>query len=165
MRGQLKWRTSSPKITRFICARFELDVRSQDSADAAIHRIVGENKRLDVVIHNAGHMVFGPAGAFMPEQLAELYDINVLSTQRVNRAVLPQLRSRGMVCWYGFQGAVQEEELRRIWHHISPRRRVWMPWPWSTPGVDSLRHRDLHHCSGRIHWRHESLCACRLSLK
>jgi hypothetical protein len=31
-------------------------------------------------------MVFGPAEAFTPEQLAELYDINVLSTQRVNRA-------------------------------------------------------------------------------
>ena len=31
-------------------------------------------------IHNAGHMVFGPAEAFTPEQLAELYDINVLST-------------------------------------------------------------------------------------
>ena len=33
-------------------------------------------------MHNAGHMVFGPAEAFTPEQLAELYDINVLSTQK-----------------------------------------------------------------------------------
>jgi NAD(P)-dependent dehydrogenase (short-subunit alcohol dehydrogenase family) len=73
----------------------ELDVASQASVDAAIQRIVGENKRLDVVIHNAGHMVFGPAEAFTPEQLAELYDINVLSTQRVNRAALPQLRKQG----------------------------------------------------------------------
>jgi NADP-dependent 3-hydroxy acid dehydrogenase YdfG len=39
-----------------------------------------------MLIHNAGHMVFGPAEALTPEQLAELYDINVLSTQRVNRA-------------------------------------------------------------------------------
>ncbi|HEV3196574.1 MAG TPA: SDR family NAD(P)-dependent oxidoreductase, partial [Bryobacteraceae bacterium] len=46
---------------------------------------------IDVLIHNAGHMVFGPAEAFTPNQLAELYDINVLSTQRVNRAVLPHL--------------------------------------------------------------------------
>jgi NADP-dependent 3-hydroxy acid dehydrogenase YdfG len=37
----------------------ELDVTSQASVDAAIQKIVGENKRLDVVIHNAGHMVFG----------------------------------------------------------------------------------------------------------
>jgi NAD(P)-dependent dehydrogenase (short-subunit alcohol dehydrogenase family) len=79
----------------------ELDVTSQASVDAAIQKIVDENKRLDVVIHNAGHMVFGPAEAFTPEQLAELYDINVLSTQRVNRAALPQLRKQrnGLLVW------------------------------------------------------------------
>jgi NAD(P)-dependent dehydrogenase (short-subunit alcohol dehydrogenase family) len=79
----------------------ELDVGSQPSVDAAIEKIIAENGRLDVVIHNAGHMVFGPAEAFTPEQLAELYDINVLSTQRVNRAALPQLRKqgKGLVVW------------------------------------------------------------------
>jgi NAD(P)-dependent dehydrogenase (short-subunit alcohol dehydrogenase family) len=48
-------------------------------------------------------MVFGPAEAFTPEQLAELYDINVLSTQRVNRAALPLLRKKGqgLVIWVG----------------------------------------------------------------
>lgn len=79
----------------------ELDVGSQASADAAIAKIVAEQGRLDVVMHNAGHMAFGPAEAFTPEQLAELYDINVLSTQRVNRAALPQLRKqgRGLLVW------------------------------------------------------------------
>jgi NAD(P)-dependent dehydrogenase (short-subunit alcohol dehydrogenase family) len=79
----------------------ELDVGSQESVDAAIAKIVAEQGRLDVVIHNAGHMVFGPAEAFTPEQLAELYDINVLSTQRVNRAALPHLRKqgKGLLIW------------------------------------------------------------------
>ncbi len=79
----------------------ELDVASQESADAAIAEIVADNGRLDVVIHNAGHMVFGPAEAFTPEQFAHLYDINVLSTQRVNRAALPQLRKqrKGLLVW------------------------------------------------------------------
>jgi NAD(P)-dependent dehydrogenase (short-subunit alcohol dehydrogenase family) len=79
----------------------ELDVGSQKSVDAAIAKIVAEQGRLDVVIHNAGHMVFGPAEAFTPEQLAELYDVNVLSTQRVNRAALPQLRKqgKGLLVW------------------------------------------------------------------
>ncbi|MCA1453114.1 SDR family oxidoreductase [Bradyrhizobium sp. BRP22] len=79
----------------------ELDVGSQRSVDAAIAEIVAERGCLDVVIHNAGHMVFGPAEAFTPEQLAELYDVNVLSTQRVNRAALPQLREqgRGLLVW------------------------------------------------------------------
>src|SRR5882724_4929919 len=79
----------------------ELDVGSQASADAAIANIVAQQGRLDVVMHNAGHMSFGPAEAFTPEQLAELYDVNVLSTQRVNRAALPQLRQqgRGLLVW------------------------------------------------------------------
>jgi NAD(P)-dependent dehydrogenase (short-subunit alcohol dehydrogenase family) len=73
----------------------ELDVLSQDSVDGAIARIIADHGRIDVVMHNAGHMVFGPAEAFTPEQLAQLYDVNVLSTQRVNRAVLPQMRNQG----------------------------------------------------------------------
>ena len=81
----------------------ELDVASQESVDSAIQRIVSENGRFDVVIHNAGHMVFGPAEAFTPAQLADLYDVNVLSTQRMNRAALPVLRKQGtgLVIWIG----------------------------------------------------------------
>jgi NAD(P)-dependent dehydrogenase (short-subunit alcohol dehydrogenase family) len=85
----------------------ELDVLSQESCDAAIKEIIAVSGRLDVIIHNAGHMVFGPAEAFTPEQLAELYDVNVLSTQRVNRAALPQLRKqrRGLVVWVSSSSA------------------------------------------------------------
>ncbi len=85
----------------------ELDVLSEESANAAVETIVAENGHLDVVIHNAGHMVFGPLEAFTPQQLAELYDINVLSTQRVNRAALPQLRKQkqGLVIWISSSSA------------------------------------------------------------
>jgi NAD(P)-dependent dehydrogenase (short-subunit alcohol dehydrogenase family) len=79
----------------------ELDVSSEKSVEAAIGRIIADHGTLDVVIHNAGHMVFGPAEAFTPEQLAELYDINVLSAQRVNRVVLPKMRKHreGLLIW------------------------------------------------------------------
>jgi NAD(P)-dependent dehydrogenase (short-subunit alcohol dehydrogenase family) len=85
----------------------ELDVLSQGSVDAALKAIISENGRLDVVIHNAGHMVFGPAEAFTPEQLAQLYDTNVLSTQRVNRAALPHFRKqgKGLVVWVSSSSA------------------------------------------------------------
>ena len=73
----------------------ELDVSSQDSTSAAIDQIVAENGRLDVVVHNAAQTAYGPAEAFTPEQFAEIFDANVLSTQRVNRVVLPQLRKQG----------------------------------------------------------------------
>jgi NAD(P)-dependent dehydrogenase (short-subunit alcohol dehydrogenase family) len=85
----------------------ELDVASDASAKAGIDKVILDNGRLDVLIHNAGHMSFGPAEAFTPEQFAELYDINVLSTQRVNRAALPHLRrqGQGLVVWVSSSSA------------------------------------------------------------
>ena len=64
----------------------ELDVASPESADRTIKTIIDKDDRLDIVIHNAGHMVFGAAEAFAPEQLLQVCDTNVLSTQCVNRA-------------------------------------------------------------------------------
>jgi NADP-dependent 3-hydroxy acid dehydrogenase YdfG len=52
-------------------------------------------------------MSFGPAEAFTSEQFAQLYDVNVLSAQRVNRAALPRLRKqgRGLVVWISSSSA------------------------------------------------------------
>jgi NAD(P)-dependent dehydrogenase (short-subunit alcohol dehydrogenase family) len=79
----------------------ELDVQSEPSTNAAIEKIIAESGRVDVVVHNAGHMMFGPAESFTPEQFAQQYDVNVLGTQRVNRAVLPHMRRarQGLLVW------------------------------------------------------------------
>lgn len=81
----------------------ELDVLSDTSTGHAIAHILREASRIDVVVHNAGHMVFGPTEAFTPEQFIEQYDVNVVGTQRVNRAVLPHLRQQrnGLLVWVG----------------------------------------------------------------
>lgn len=81
----------------------EMDVQSQGSVDAAVSTVLARHERLDVVVHNAGHMVLGPAEAFTPQQFAELYDVNVLGTQRLNRAALPHLRRQGsgLLLWVG----------------------------------------------------------------
>ena len=72
----------------------EMDVSDQASVDGAVAAVLAEARRIDVVIHNAGHMVLGPTEAFTPEQVAAVYDTNVVSTQRVNRAVLPSMREQ-----------------------------------------------------------------------
>jgi NAD(P)-dependent dehydrogenase (short-subunit alcohol dehydrogenase family) len=79
----------------------ELDVLSQESADAAAATIVREQGRIDVVMQNAGHLVVGPSEAFTPEEMMKVFDTNLFGAQRVNRAVLPYMRSQqsGLVLW------------------------------------------------------------------
>jgi len=81
----------------------ELDVQSEASAETAVAAILADAGRLDVIVHNAGHMVYGPAEAFTPDQLIQQYDVNVLGAQRVNRAALPYLRGqgKGLLVWVG----------------------------------------------------------------
>jgi NAD(P)-dependent dehydrogenase (short-subunit alcohol dehydrogenase family) len=79
----------------------ELDILSQDSADAAAETIVREQGRIDVVMQNAGHLVVGPSEAFTPEEMMKVFDTNLFGAQRVNRAVLPYMRTQesGLVLW------------------------------------------------------------------
>ncbi len=79
----------------------ELDVQSEPSINVAVEKIIAESSRIDALVHNAGHMMFGPAESFTPEQFAQQYDVNVLGTQRVNRAVLPHMRKQrqGLLVW------------------------------------------------------------------
>jgi NAD(P)-dependent dehydrogenase (short-subunit alcohol dehydrogenase family) len=79
----------------------ELDVLSQDSADAAAATSVREQGRIDVVMQNAGHLVVGPSEAFTPEEMMKVFDTNLFGAQRVNRAVLPYMRKQesGLVLW------------------------------------------------------------------
>lgn len=73
----------------------ELDVTSQESADAAVATVLHEAGHLDAVVHNAGHLYVGYVEAFTAEDVAHLFDVNTIGVHRVNRAVLPHMRARG----------------------------------------------------------------------
>ena len=81
----------------------DLDVTDDASVRAAVATVLSGQSTVDVLVHNAGHLATGPAEAFTPEQLAALYDMNVLGAQRLNRAALPHMRARGdgLVVWVG----------------------------------------------------------------
>ncbi|MFE0930596.1 SDR family oxidoreductase [Streptomyces mutabilis] len=73
----------------------QLDVSSQESADAAVRTVVDRAGHLDVVVNNAGHLCVGYAEAFTDDDLTHLLDINAVGAHRVNRAALPHLREQG----------------------------------------------------------------------
>lgn len=74
----------------------ELDVTNDSSVNSAIAELLAKtNGKLDVVVNNAGVASAGVSEAFSPEQLRELYEVNVFGVQRVLRATLPTLRGQG----------------------------------------------------------------------
>lgn len=88
-----------------------LDVADQRSVSAAVTEITAEAGWIDCVVHTMGPVPRGPIESFTPYQLAQIYDANVLSTQRVNRAVLPQMRERqdGLLVWVASGGGRTDE--------------------------------------------------------
>ena len=86
----------------------ELNVLSESSISAAIDAVVkAPEGRLDSLIHNAGHMAHGPAEAFTTQQFMHLYDINCVSTQRINKIALPRMRKagQGLLVWVSSSSA------------------------------------------------------------
>ena len=78
----------------------KLDVTDQGSVDSAIAQLLEKsNNELDVVVNNAGMASAGISEAFTPEQIRQLFEVNVFGVQRVLRATLPVLRAkrRGLV--------------------------------------------------------------------
>ena len=71
------------------------DVTDQTSLDSAITQLLEKsNNQLDVVVNNAGMASMGISESFTPEQLRNLFEVNVFGVQRVIRATLPVLRAK-----------------------------------------------------------------------
>lgn len=81
----------------------DLDVLSEQSALDAVARIEDEAGGLDVVVHNAAHLLVGITEAFTPEEVIRAFDVNAVGALRVNRAVLPAMRRQqsGLLLWIG----------------------------------------------------------------
>ncbi len=73
----------------------ELDVTDTQSVDAAVAKVVARVGGIDVVINNAGVASAGVSEAFGDQQVADMFDVNVIGVQRVTRAVLPAMRKQG----------------------------------------------------------------------
>ncbi|KAF7192597.1 D-beta-hydroxybutyrate dehydrogenase, mitochondrial [Pseudocercospora fuligena] len=79
-----------------------LNLLSEDSVINAVQTILSQTSGvLNTIIHNAGHMGFGPAEAFTCSQFSSMYEINVIGCQRLNQAILPHMRSKksGHIIW------------------------------------------------------------------
>jgi NAD(P)-dependent dehydrogenase (short-subunit alcohol dehydrogenase family) len=73
------------------CLTQQVDVRDQDSVDAAVGAAIGEFGHLDVVVANAGIMLSKPFWEVDEHEWLAVLDINVGGVWRIAKAVAPQM--------------------------------------------------------------------------
>ena len=73
-----------------------LDVTEDASVDAAVRQVLGASGgQLDVLDNNAGIASAGVSESFTPDQVRDLFEVNVFGVQCLLRAALPTFRKQG----------------------------------------------------------------------
>jgi NAD(P)-dependent dehydrogenase (short-subunit alcohol dehydrogenase family) len=71
-----------------------MDVTSDESVKAGVKKIIREQKRLDLLVANAGFGNFSSVEETSPEKVREIFEVNVFGVERCVREVLPQMRKQ-----------------------------------------------------------------------
>jgi NAD(P)-dependent dehydrogenase (short-subunit alcohol dehydrogenase family) len=73
----------------------EMDVSNEGSVREAVASAIAMSAGVDVVVNNAGLMAAGFGETFSDDRVRAVFEVNTFGPQRVDRAVLPHMRSRG----------------------------------------------------------------------
>jgi NAD(P)-dependent dehydrogenase (short-subunit alcohol dehydrogenase family) len=73
----------------------ELDVNKEESIVAAIKKIISDNKRLDVLVNNAGYGQFGCTEDVSIDDFRKQFETNFFSIVRIIQEVAPIMRKQG----------------------------------------------------------------------
>lgn len=72
----------------------ELDVSNDKSVKDAINKVLSENKRIDVVVNNAGYALVGSFEDLSMDEIKSQFETNFFGAIRVIQAVLPTMRNQ-----------------------------------------------------------------------
>src|ERR687890_87898 len=72
----------------------QLDVNDDRSVKDAIDKIVAENKRIDLLVNNAGYGLFGSLEDISIEEIKAQFETNFFGVIRVTQQVLPVMRKQ-----------------------------------------------------------------------
>jgi len=69
-----------------------LDITSQKSIDAVVEKIVQKEKKIDVLVNNAGYGLVSSVENFQEDEMLNQFNVNVFGILRVTKAVVPHMR-------------------------------------------------------------------------
>jgi len=72
-----------------------VDITDPAQCEAAVHHIVEQHERIDVLCNNAGISAVGDVVASTPDEWERVFAVNVFGTANMSRAVLPHMRRQG----------------------------------------------------------------------
>ncbi len=72
-----------------------VDIRSEKAVRAAILGIIRREKRIDVLVNNAGVGIAGAVEETTTDEAKNLFDVNLWGLHRLCRYVVPQMRRQG----------------------------------------------------------------------
>jgi len=70
----------------------KLDVRSDTSVRDGVNSVLDENKRIDVIVNNAGYALVGAFEDLSMDEIKSQFETNFFGAIRVIQAVLPTMR-------------------------------------------------------------------------
>jgi len=73
----------------------ELDVDHDESIATALKPVIDSNKRIDVLVNNAGYGLWGPVQSLSIDELRAQFETNFLGSFRMMKALLPDMIERG----------------------------------------------------------------------
>lgn len=110
----------------------ELDVQSEPSVDAAISKIIAGSGKIDVLVHNAGHMMFGRPRPSRRSNSPSSMMSTCLAHSASTAPYCPTCARPSRACCCGYRAAAQPGARRPILLPILPPRLPWIRWRCST---------------------------------
>lgn len=81
-------------LKKFGVIPISLDVTYQESAEAAVGKVISSEGRIDVLFNNAGYGSYGPIETVSLEEAQLQMDVNVIGVARMTQLVLPYMRKQ-----------------------------------------------------------------------
>jgi NAD(P)-dependent dehydrogenase (short-subunit alcohol dehydrogenase family) len=86
----LNWAEENNADVRIV----ELDITSDASVQTAVTHIAKDAGQIDVLINNAGLMIWGLSETLSTSQVEQVFQVNVFGSDRMNKAVLPYMHQQ-----------------------------------------------------------------------